>query len=1705
MSSNSIKKRLSALKGFHIIDTLPEKDYDEITRLAALICKAPMSLISILEKDRQFFKSHYGLNVNQTPITQSFCVHAIKKPHEIYIVPDARKDDLFKNNPLVTSDPNIVFYAGVSIITPTGVPLGTLNVMDTKPRKLLKDQLYGLKALAHQVVQLLELRKTQYESEKRKKTILEKKERLENILEATQVGTWEWNVLTGEVKVNERWAEMLGYTLEELEPVDTDTWYKFTHPDDHKISDEKVQECFDKKTGFYDIECRMFHKEGHIVWINDRGRVVEWSDDGQPLLMLGTHTDITERKNNERQLQTIADNIPGAVFRYIRNPNERDELTMVSKGAAELWGFTPNKVMENNLVVWERISKDDLDALLESIQTSAENLNYWTHEWRYNHPDGAIKWHKGSGNPTKWADGSIVWDCIILDITEKKEAERKIRYNERRFKALVQEGSELISVLDRDGKYIYTSPAASKILGYDPQELINKTAFGFIHPEDSEVVYQAFLKLQEEKQIKVKPFRFKHKAGDWRWLETIGTNMLDDPAIEGIVTNSRDVTEREKTFQVLKASEDRYKGFYESQTNYVVRTDMEGNYTYINKKFKEDFGWLYPDDKFLGSNSLTSILEYDHQKVMQVVEKCANTIGKVFKVELDKPTENGGIVSTLWDFVCIGDEQGQPSEIQCVGIDISDRIKFERELIKSNERFNLINKATNDAIYDWDMTNDTIYWGDGFKRLLGHSYAEGAFSFKNWIELTHPSDNEKIEVEWEHFVNDKTQTRWTNEYRFMRADGTYAYVEEIGYLIRNEKGKAVRMIGVLRDKTPYKIKEIQKQVERDIAGFFKDRTHNLNAILDNVLSYLVDFGNFKAAEIWLTGIDKKQQNLISTYSIDSLGEHFYITTKENKKLLLGEGLPGTVWQEKSIEIWDDIDQKKKFVRHKAANAAGLKSAIGIPLLHNENLVGVLVLLSEQPTEFIKENLQAFKPLESYLGAEIKRKQQEEEIQLFFDDAPEILAVVGPKGRFLKVNPAFCKLLEYSKEELTSQPFTNFIHPDDLNKTSEEYGENVQGIKDAKNFTNRYRTKKGTYKWISWNTSTVFGEEGLFYAYGRDITEMKKLQQLLENAAKMTRIGSWELDLRSSESNNMFWSSTTREILEVPDTYNPSYSAGLEFYTGEHKANIAAAVKRLIETGEPFDLELLIITGEGNSKWIRCIGDSERINGKCIKIFGSYQDIHQRKSAEIKLKETFYERNTILESIGDAFFAVDRDWIVTYWNKEAEKVLNTPKENVIGKGLWNVFPDAVGLKFYSEYHKAFETGDTVSFEEYYPATNNWFEVSAYPSKNGLSVYFRDVSQRKLAEEQIRQTNERFEKITEATNDAIWDFDVINNKLFWGKGFKTLFGYDPEAKPPTFDFLLSLIHPKDREGIIKRVNQFMTDGISNHWFEEYRFLKADGTYAFVIDRAIFIRNNEGNVERVVGAMTDISYRKEYEESLKKLNLRLKKHTRELEISNAELEQFAYVASHDLQEPLRMVSSFLTQLERKYGDVLDEKARQYIHFAVDGAKRMRQIILDLLQFSRVSNIEEEKEKVDLNEVIGDFLLLRQKVIQEKNAIVVSENLPIISTYKTPISQVFHNLLDNALKYHKEGVPPKIKIAVKDKKDHWQFSIKDNGIGIEEAYFEKIFVIFQRLHDKETYDGTGIGLAIVKKILENLNERIWVTSEVGKGTTIYFSFKKE
>jgi light-regulated signal transduction histidine kinase (bacteriophytochrome) len=222
-----------------------------------------------------------------------------------------------------------------------------------------------------------------------------------------------------------------------------------------------------------------------------------------------------------------------------------------------------------------------------------------------------------------------------------------------------------------------------------------------------------------------------------------------------------------------------------------------------------------------------------------------------------------------------------------------------------------------------------------------------------------------------------------------------------------------------------------------------------------------------------------------------------------------------------------------------------------------------------------------------------------------------------------------------------------------------------------------------------------------------------------------------------------------------------------------------------------------------------------------------------------------------------------------------------------------------------------------------------------------------------------------------------------------------------------------------------------------------------------------------------------------------------------SNAELEQFAYVASHDLQEPLRMVASYVQLLQRRYQGKLDAEADEFIAYAVDGANRMRGLIDDLLTYSRVGRLGKLFEPTNLDSTLNIALKNLQASIAENKASITHDKLPVLKADGGQLVQLFQNLIGNAIKFHGAD-PPCIHVSAKDKGGEIQFSVKDNGIGIDPQYFDRLFKIFQRLHTREEYPGSGIGLAVCKKIVERHGGRIWIESELGKGSTIYFTLSK-
>lgn len=497
----------------------------------------------------------------------------------------------------------------------------------------------------------------------------------------------------------------------------------------------------------------------------------------------------------------------------------------------------------------------------------------------------------------------------------------------------------------------------------------------------------------------------------------------------------------------------------------------------------------------------------------------------------------------------------------------------------------------------------------------------------------------------------------------------------------------------------------------------------------------------------------------------------------------------------------------------------------------------------------------------------------------------------------------------------------------------------------------------------------------------------------------------------------------------------------------------------------------------------------------LRLQGLAEDLEK----QVKVKTA--ELAGVFERVTVPFIAVDKNWLCTYINGRGAKALNTVPEHLIGKNIWEEFPQGIS-PIYQVYHKAFDEQRYIHSEDYSEYSNRWFESDVYPSPNGLSIFFNEITEQKRTEQALESSLKKTKLIMDSAMDAIICIDTKSCITEWNPQAEKIFDWTA-AEVIGKKIAETIIPERFREMHKKGLEHYLRtgDGPALNKFLELTALRRGGT-VFPIEMTIIpIKQNDEIF--FCAFIRDISERKKAETRLLELNATLKENAEALAASNAELEQFAYIASHDLQEPLRTIGGFIRLLKERYRGKFDGNADKYMDFIDESAGRMKTLIKDLLDYSRIGKNLEMKD-VDCNMVLRDALADLGKIIEEEEAAIEKDNLPVVKGYTTELKLLFQNLISNSLKFRKKDRRPSVKISAQEKDGYWQFSFSDNGIGIEEKNLQKIFIIFKRLHTRTQYEGSGIGLAHCKKIVELHGGRIWVESTMGEGSIFNFTLWK-
>jgi len=385
-------------------------------------------------------------------------------------------------------------------------------------------------------------------------------------------------------------------------------------------------------------------------------------------------------------------------------------------------------------------------------------------------------------------------------------------------------------------------------------------------------------------------------------------------------------------------------------------------------------------------------------------------------------------------------------------------------------------------------------------------------------------------------------------------------------------------------------------------------------------------------------------------------------------------------------------------------------------------------------------------------------------------------------------------------------------------------------------------------------------------------------------------------------------------------------------------------------------------------------------------------------------------------------------------------------------------------------------------------------------------YRDITEEHKAQEALKALTEKLRRNQEYLSQAQHlarmgsDFrDLCSDVAEWSDTTYEIFGVDKATFVPTTENFLKLVHPDDH-ATVARTRGEIAAGKNPEPFE-YRITRPDGQLRHIYREVAVEFDANHKPLNMIGTIRDVTERHAKDEEIRRKTVEIQERNQELQRSNAELEQFAYVASHDLQEPLRMVASYCQLLQRRYNEKLDKDANEFIGFAVEGANRMQRLINDLLSYSRVGSKGGDPAPFEFVDAVASALANLKAAISDSGAIVNVGSLPRIVGVRMQLTQLMQNLIGNAIKFHRDGVMPTINISAAAEGAMCHIVVEDNGIGIEPQYLERVFLIFQRLHERNKYPGTGIGLAIAKKVIEYHGGRIWIESTPGQGSRFHFT----
>jgi PAS domain S-box-containing protein len=1326
---------------------------------------------------------------------------------------------------------------------------------------------------------------------------------------------------------------------------------------------------------------------------------------------------------------------------------------------------------------------------------------------------------------------------MSMDVAEQKP----LTLDEGSLRAIFDSFPDRVVIWDKSYDCLYANRTATDHLGTTPDKLIGKNMrdrlghipdFTRLWKQRIEQVFETGQTMQVEDSVL--------PADSLSYTESVLSPVRDDQGeIIAVAVVQRDIRQRTPAEEALRESEARSRLLSDAALEGIV-IHSDGEFIEANSNFSSMLGY---DRQELISRQWLRVFAAEHRAA--IAELIASDYAQPYESVMIRKDGTRLPVEIVGKTIYSGDHKLRVVAVR----DVTERKKAEAELRRSEERHRALVQATALVVWNTNAHGEVVEDIPTWREFTGQSVDES--KGWGWLEAIHPNDREHAAEVWKRALEQRDI--YLSQFRAKRQDAVYRLFQARGVPILDDDGNIREWVGTCTDVTDStraeeelrrhrgKLEELvaerTEELGREVAehqraeealreseerfrhifenamiGLYRTtpdgRILMANPTLVRMLGY-TSFEKLAQRNLEESGYEPEYPRSAFQQAIEDQGQVTGLesawTRRDGTTLFLRESARAVrdeagniLYYEGSIE---DITAARK------AEQALRESARRMAVLNRIAQVFLTVPDEEMYSDVLTIILEA---LESPYG-----------VFGFIDEKGDLViptmtrtiwdkcqvpdkSIVFPRdtwGDSAWPTAIRQKTTIWSNQPSTRTPSGHIPITRHVSMPLIHRGEVVGMVQVANKETDYSEEDVAFLQTMGTRIAPVLHAR---LSKQRQEEEVRQARDNLARAQEIARLGSWDWDIAA---NLMDYSDQICRIMGISREEYRTYEDFAELIHPEDLERNSRAVQEALSGETPYDIECRIVRPDGAERWVHIQGEVLYDDSRQpVRLVGTTQDVTRRKLAENETVKAKAYLESSLSSIPDGVLMLDQQARFRYVNPTFAQWLGRSPDSLLGKKVPEVLPPFMTpetTKIIAERaERRLRTGEAIAGADVTIIGKDGQSIpvsySAAPITTdegnilGEVISVKDMTEVKRAEEALRDERDRAQTYLDVAGVIIVAIDVDQRITLVNQKGSELLGY-PEDQIIGKNWFDTFLPERLRQQVKCVFDKLVTGEAEPVEYFENPVLSSTGDERLIAWHNRVIRDAKGNITGTLSSGEDITERVRAEHSLR-LTMA------DLERSNRELEQFAYVASHDLQEPLRMVSSYTQLLARRYGDRLDQDAHEFIGYAVDGAERMQRLINDLLAYSRVGTRGKPFEETDCVRVLDRVLNNLQLLIDDTGAEITCDRLPTVMADDSQMMELFQNLLDNAIRFHAQA-PPWVHVEAQRQGKEWLFSVSDNGIGIDPEYHDRIFVIFQRLHTRDEYPGTGIGLAICKRIVERHGGRIWVESQLGEGAKFYFT----